>query len=118
MQPNSDKVSMAAKYYFTNRINIMLAYSHERHGANIYDINNQLSRNVGGDLEQGHRNTDANEVEFLDGNLEEKNNLSVSLYYEPFNELYFYVNYKYINLKSYDRNISDNLFGFQIKLNY
>jgi hypothetical protein len=118
LQPNSDKISISPIYYFSNRLNINLVYSYIRHGSNIKDENNAVIRNVGGDLNFGHRSIDSEEAEFLDGDLEKINDFRISVSFEPLKDIFFLAQYEYIKTVNDRSSLSDNFLSIKLKLNY
>ena len=82
--PNSDMFSVKLNYELTHRINFGLNYSYTRHGKNIYDKEGNLVKNVGGDLLQGHRNGDAEHINFLDGRKETISRIKFNASVEPY----------------------------------
>ena len=58
----------------------------------MYLIPDGSIRNVGGDINLGHRAFDAESVKFLDGNLEVYRKYSASIQFEPVNQISFFLN--------------------------
>lgn len=84
IQPNSGRFSLLINYRFTSKIRTSVAFDYTVHGANPIDINGNVIRNVGGDINFGHRATDATQAEFLDGQKEIFRNFSFIINYELF----------------------------------
>ena len=82
--PNSDVISIDLNYEFSSRINAGLNYSYTRHGKNIYDENGNLVKNVGGDVLQGHRENDAEHLDFLEGRKETISRIKFNASVEPY----------------------------------
>ncbi|MFZ0456273.1 MAG: capsule assembly Wzi family protein [Ignavibacteriaceae bacterium] len=97
LQPNSELFYTQANYRFTNRLTLRGDYSYSIHGANPLAPDGSVKENIGGDISLGHRTFDAETVRFLDGFLEYSRSASVTLIYEPVNQINFYFNLKYIS---------------------
>jgi hypothetical protein len=97
LQPNSELFYTRAKYRFTNRLSLSGDFSYSIHGANPLAADGTVKENVGGDITLGHRIFDSETVHFLDGFLEYSRTASVTLIYEPVNQINFYFNLKYIS---------------------
>lgn len=117
IEPNSDKLSLLIKYYLTYRANIQLGFNYLRHGRNLYDEKGFLVKNVGGDINCGHRAIDSEESIFLDGNIEKIFTSSISFYYEPFNDIFIFFEYNY-NLKNEDVKIKQNTINLIFNIKY
>ncbi len=97
LQPNSELFYTQANYRFTNRFSLSGDFSYSIHGANPLAQDGSVKKNVGGDITLGHRVFDSETVHFLDGFLEYSRAASITLNYEPVNQINFYFNLKYIN---------------------
>ena len=97
LQPNSELFYTQANYRFTNRLSLSGDFSYSIHGANPLSPDGSVKENVGGDIILGHRTFDPETVHFLDGILEYSRSASVTLNYEPVNQINFYFNLKYIS---------------------
>ena len=97
LHPNSELFYTQANYRFTNRLSLSGDFSYSIHGANPLAPDGSVKENVGGDITLGHRIFDSETVHFLDGFLEYSRTASITLNYEPFNQINFYFNLKYIN---------------------
>ena len=97
LQPNSELFYTQANYRFTNRLSLSGDFSYSIHGANPLAPDGSVKENVGGDITLGHRVLDSETVHFLDGILEYSRSASVTLNYEPVNQINFYFNLKYIS---------------------
>ncbi len=71
MPPNSEKYLGLIRLWFGGRYPIVLKASYYRHGANVYDEDGALIKNVGGDPMQTKRPEDSERVTFLEGDLRE-----------------------------------------------
>lgn len=89
-QPNSENIMASVDYNFSSSISATADFQYTIHGANN-------SENYGGDILKGRRNFDSEIVNFLDGDLEYSRKMSLSLSYEPFNQLLIFLNLKYVN---------------------
>ncbi len=99
LQPNSELFFLEINYRFTNRLTLTADFSYGNHGANIVKDDGTV-QNVGGDINLGHRAFDPETVKFLDGLLEISRNISLKLYYEPYNQLSFFLTAAYFSNSS------------------
>lgn len=97
LQPNSELFYMQLSYRFTNRLNVSGDFSYSTHGANPLAPDSSVIKNVGGDISLGHRTFDSENVRFLDGYLEHSRTASVTVKFEPINEINFILNFRFIN---------------------
>lgn len=86
--PNSELYFGRINYRFTHRINLSLEYTYSVHGENEIDANGNLIRNVGGDINTGHRITDSETAVFLDGDREYFRRVALRIIFEPFNNIF------------------------------
>ncbi len=89
MQPNSELFLTQFNYRFTNRLKVTAGMRYYVHGANPLNPDGSVKRNVGGELKFGHRNSDATDAPFLDGDKEYTRILSAKFVYEPLKDFYF-----------------------------
>ncbi|QQS37964.1 MAG: hypothetical protein IPM56_08510 [Ignavibacteriales bacterium] len=95
--PNSELFFCQINYRLNHRLNFSTSISLTNHGANPVDENGVLVKNVGGNINVGHRLQDAAEVNFLDGAREVLRSYSLSISYEPFNQMFFLLRSVYKN---------------------
>jgi hypothetical protein len=81
--PNSESWFIRGDFFPAGRLMLSLSYFSGRHGDNMLDAAGNLVRNVGGDIEQGHRVGDPITVEFLDGILVTTRRFQFTVTYEP-----------------------------------
>jgi hypothetical protein len=81
--PNSDSWFIRGDLFPAKGLTLSLRYFYERHGDNVYDGAGNLIRNVGGDIEQGHRPADPLTVDFLGGNPVKTQRIQFIATYEP-----------------------------------
>ena len=86
--PNSESWFIRGDFFPAGRLMLSLSYFSAKHGDNILDGAGNLVRNVGGDIEQGHRLGDPITVEFLDGSLVATRRLQFIATYEPFYQVW------------------------------
>jgi len=94
LYPNSELFFLEISYRFTHRLTVTADFSYSNHGANIVN-NDGTIKNVGGDIQLGHRTFDSEATQFLDGELEIFRNISTKIYYEPINQINFFLNAAY-----------------------
>lgn len=107
LQPNSDLLSLRTIYTPYHNLNFAIDFSFIRHGANEYNEDGSLFRNVGGDILTGYRTTDATKVRFLDGNKEFFRSISLSTVFELYNNYFISNRIKYENNSFYNKNYKD-----------
>jgi hypothetical protein len=117
MHPNSDKIKFALLYGVSSNISLELGAAYSRHGLNIYDEDGDVIRNVGGDIDLGHRNTASDMVKFLDGDVEEILSFDGNITYEIFNNVFLELNYSHNNTISLERQKQHEI-NFVISINY
>lgn len=114
--PNSHTFYFQADYRISNRINGAVSYDYTVHGANLLDANGIVIKNVGGDVNLGHRTQDATEVKFLDGVKNYYKRFVVYLRYEPFND--FFINFQIENWNQKPEVVlENNRWFFQLNTN-
>ncbi|OGU73612.1 MAG: hypothetical protein A2V93_09055 [Ignavibacteria bacterium RBG_16_34_14] len=96
LQPNSELFFSQINYRFNHRLRCSVSFWLTIHGANPPNDNGSI-KNVGGDINLGHRLMDSETVKFLDGNLEYLRRFSFSFFYEPINQISFSLNINYLS---------------------
>ena len=82
--PNSDEFLFKAAYNLNERIRLNCSYQYIRSGENIYDSENRLVFNAGGDLFVPYRmEVDPEHINFLDGDFESSIHYSEEDWKEP-----------------------------------
>jgi hypothetical protein len=99
LQPNSELFFVGISYRFTNRLTLSTDFVYSNHGANVINKDGTI-KNVGGDINLGHRTFDSETVNFLDGNLEISRNVTAKIFYEPFNQFAFFLNASFFSNSS------------------
>ncbi|AFH48886.1 Hypothetical protein IALB_1175 [Ignavibacterium album JCM 16511] len=108
--PNADEIMLRANFNLNDRIRFTGEYRFSRKGKNIYDINGNLIKNVGGDIFLSHpdilENTTA---KFLDGERINTSHFILGMRVEPVREFYFDIYLNFISSKNISKSITDNL---------
>lgn len=94
LQPNSELFFLSISYRFNNRLLCEVDLSYVNHGANRIN-NDGTIINFGGDINLGHRKFDSEFVKFLEGELQTSRSITTKIFYEPFNQLSFFLNTSY-----------------------
>ena len=117
--PNSDQWFLQLQCRPNENIRMWLGYSGTRHGDNIVE-NGVVTKNVGGNVLQGHRSADSEEAPFLDGNLVRYDVVQLRAAYEPINNLFLIGTYEYRKTTSYaaQTRAVDHFASIQIQLEY
>ncbi|MDZ4712700.1 MAG: capsule assembly Wzi family protein [bacterium] len=112
--PNADQLFLKLNYNLSDRIKFGLEYEHTRKGENIYGLNGELIRNVGGNVYDSYRQgTDADKAYFLDGIRINTDNVKFNISYEPLKSFIFDLNFVYAKNKNLTTGInSDRSYGF------
>lgn len=97
MQPNSELFLTQFNYRFTSRLKLTANFSYYLHGANLLNPDGTVKKNVGGDINLGHRQFDPINAPFLDGDRETTRRFSAKLFYEPIKDVYFSGTLTYLN---------------------
>ncbi len=84
LQPNSALFFFKINYRFSSEFVLRTSFAYSVHGANPVNTDGSV-RNVGGDINLGHRLFDSDTSVFLDGDRQYSREYSVDLYYEPIN---------------------------------
>ena len=88
--PNSAIIAGKVTYRPTSRLNCAFQYSYRIHGANPIDpVTGVVTKNVGGDINLGHRESDDINVHFMDGSREIYRKVALSAKYELFIGTFF-----------------------------
>ena len=117
MEPNSDKVRFAVTYGVNSNLSFEFGANYSRHGNNIYCEWGNVLRNVGGNINLGHRLGDSETVKFLDGDVEKALSFDANMNYEIFNTIFLELNYSYNTAKFLETN-QQHEFNFIIYINY
>ncbi|RKY83395.1 hypothetical protein DRQ09_10135 [candidate division KSB1 bacterium] len=95
LAPNSDEHIINLTYYVSRRMFLDLSFVFLRHGTNTDN------ENVGGNINQPHKPGDRNYIGFLEGEVEKKNTVTLSLSYEFLRNLFFRLNFNHYKAKNY-----------------
>ncbi len=93
--PNSDGWIVRLNYLLSGRSNVELYYNRTRKGHNVTDEEGNILHNVGGDIAQGYRFGDSENVVFLDGNLEKTGIAGAFFKYEVFHQFFIVGGYEF-----------------------
>lgn len=117
--PNSDEWFAQFQYRPLKCLRTWLGYGGVRHGENIEE-NGQVSKNVGGNVLQGHRSTDSENVIFLDGNLYRDDFVQLRVAYEPINNIILYGSYEFHKTNDYSSQLenADHFASLRLQLEY
>ncbi|HLG33128.1 MAG TPA: hypothetical protein VI362_08790 [Ignavibacteriaceae bacterium] len=94
--PNSDEIFSRLSYNFNEWIRINFKYAFVRSGENVYDVDGNLVKNVGGDIYLNHDSRPENDkAYFLDGVRINNNIFEIGLRIEPVRDFIFDIIYNY-----------------------
>jgi hypothetical protein len=102
-KPNSSNISFKVNYRFRHNLNLLLNIGYSVHGANPIDSLKNVIKNVGGDINFGHRTFDSQTAGFLEGSK------------EYFRKVSFLFNYEY--RRGIDLQFGGNYFSINKQLN-
>jgi hypothetical protein len=88
IQPNSDIITARLNFNPNYRLSLYAEFSYSRHGANELNNDGTIRKNVGGNVLIGHRENDATEVHFLEGDREYYRSLSFGAVYQPIKDYF------------------------------
>ncbi len=111
-EPNSETFFAGLNYRFTGRLLAGMEFLYYVHGANPLNEDGTLRENVGGDIQLGHRTTDADYAGFLNGDPEYTRSLTLTAAYEPFNQFIFTLRFSYISEALQNRLSQEKLESF------
>lgn len=113
--PNTSLFYLGFDYRLSYRLSVTTSFTYFIHGANPLNSDGIISKNVGGDIQLGHRLFDSENSKYLDGDLEYGRIFSVKLSFEPIKQLYLILDMNYIseNLQS---NFKNRLFSTLFRL--
>ncbi|MBI1804270.1 MAG: hypothetical protein HY033_07275 [Ignavibacteriae bacterium] len=119
LPPNSDEWFLQFRYRPMKSLRTLITYIHERHGENIISTG-QVIKNVGGDVMQGHRNTDSETAAFLDGNLVRKDHVRLQAIYEPATNFFVTGSYEFQQTynSSFAQTTNDHLASIKVSVEY
>lgn len=104
IQPNSDRILFRTNVWIGQRYPLFCDLSLTRHGKNIFDSNNNLIKNVGGDplIVQNSFLGDSDRVTFLDGNLMKILRIDIGGAFEPIRQFNIHLRFYYENSMSFE----------------
>jgi Capsule assembly protein Wzi len=102
LDPNSELFQTNFNYRINYRLSLSAVFSYTIHGANPKNPDGTVKQNVGGDISLGHRISDSDKVNFLDGDHEYLRKYSFKVSYEPFKQINFdfYIDYSINSLQN------------------
>jgi hypothetical protein len=104
--PNSDEIFTRFTYNINSWIGASLDYRHQRSGENIYDVDGNLIKNVGGDIFFSHEISREDDTAiFLDGIRIDTDIFQAGIRIEPFRDFVFDIIYNY----SIEYNLTENI---------
>lgn len=117
LPPNSDEWFLQFQYRPAKLLRTWLTYAFMRHGDNIV-VNGDVIRNVGGDVLQGHRDTDSEEVTFLDGILTKRHAVQLRVSYEFVTDFILTGLYEYRRTLTPSSTLTDHFASVQLQVEY
>ncbi len=96
-EPNSELFFTQANYHINYRLTLNASFAYTIHGANILDKNGNVIKNVGGNILLGYRLQDSKIAKFLDGYREYLRSFQIGANYEPFYNITFNLQLRYVD---------------------
>ena len=93
--PNADEIFARFAYNVNSWIGASLEYRHQRSGENIYDDDENLIKNVGGDIFVSHESRESDIAIFLDGIRINTDIFQAGIRIEPIRDFIFDIIYNY-----------------------
>jgi len=117
IQPNSDRILFRTNVWIGQRYPLFCDLSLTRHGKNIFDSNNDLIKNVGGDplIVQNSFLGDSDRVTFLDGNLSKILRVDIGGAIEPVRHFNIHLRVYYENSMNFE---SYNNYGARVTFRF
>jgi hypothetical protein len=110
--PNAEDYYLLFTKYFSRESRISFEYELKRHGKNYPD------KNIGGDLNLGHRWEDPTQVGFLEGIVETTESFLFNFKYDIYRHYYFSVLFGREIYKTEKRKVNSNIFQAGLSINY
>jgi hypothetical protein len=96
LMPNSSNSNFILYYRPHHRVNMKIGFKYSIHGANILNNDGELVKNYGGDISQGHRPDDSEEIYFLQGEREIYRQLNFECVIEPIKNWHLILKFDYL----------------------
>lgn len=94
--PNADEILFSGSYNLNEKNRFILKYRYIRKGENVYDINGNLVRNVGSDINLSHGESPVSDVAyFLDGERYNTSIINLTWWTEPIRDFIFELTYNF-----------------------
>ncbi|HMD13092.1 MAG TPA: hypothetical protein VKI62_00560, partial [Bacteroidota bacterium] len=117
LQPNSDQWFFQLQYRPAKQLRTWLTYMLMRHGDNVV-VDGQVVNNVGGNVLEGHRDTDSENVTFLDGVLTKQHTVQLRAAYEFVTDYILTGTYEYRNRVTSSITYIDNYASLQVQVEF
>lgn len=119
LQPNSDEWFLQFSYRPIKEFRALISYGVARHGENE-TLDGIIIKNVGGNILQGHRDFDSENVKFLDGALVKSNRFQLRATYEPITNFFISGTYEIHKLKQNALYLTswDNFYSVRMYIEY
>lgn len=118
LEPNSDSYILSLSLDPTHRMKLLMNYKYSRHGSNLRNNDSEVIFNAGGNINLGHRKSDSDNVNFLDGDLEYRRETNFSIILEPINNYFVVGSMTYRNNDLSDYKENEILTKFQVKVKF
>jgi len=119
LNPNSDEHAVKLTYDFGNRLNISVAYRHQRSGENLLDSTGKIAVNYGSNILDG-RNDYAQENIFLNGIRINRDIITAEINWQPIRQYFVILKFmkRSFDYSDADRKLSDNIFQAIFRVDY
>ena len=110
--PNAEDYYLLFTRYFSRESKISFEYELKRHGKNYPD------KNIGGDLNLGHRREDPTQVGFLEGIVETTKSFLFNFTYDIYRHYFLSISFGREIYKIENRKVKSNIFQTGFSINY
>lgn len=93
--PNSMNYLLSSGVWLSDKLQTKLSYMFTLRGLNEYDSAGNLIKNFGANINEGHRSFDSESIGFLDGIRDEMHTLEAEVIYQPANNYFLKLYYKF-----------------------
>ncbi|MCC6550608.1 MAG: hypothetical protein IT279_11120 [Ignavibacteriaceae bacterium] len=93
--PNSMNYLLSSGAWLSGNFHTKVSYTYTLRGMNEYDLAGNLVKNYGANVNEGHRTFDSESINFLDGMQDKMHTLEAELIYQPANNYFLKLFYKF-----------------------
>ncbi|HZW38184.1 MAG TPA: hypothetical protein VFF33_02700 [Ignavibacteriaceae bacterium] len=117
LKPNSSNIFFGLNLLAAHNVNINFSYFYSIHGANEFDENGNVIRNVGGDIFLSKRIGDSDNIKFLEGEREYSSIYNFGIEYEFYRQIFLQLDAHYVH-KNFNSSQSQEEFQTLLTLSF